>query len=507
MSPPRFVRDTAGFAFSQYLSRLVLLVRGIVAARLLGPAAYGSWNALLLVLDYGILTPLGIQQGLDQEIPRTLTAGDEAATRRTKIGGLSGILVAWALFAVGVLVYLLLQPRRLAEGWGVSGVLLMVVGVLLQLVLFYHWTLLRSHGRIGAVSKTISLQAIVAGACGLVLVFPFHMWGMLAGWFVGQIVALVYVRVKGADVAPLGFHLGPETRRLLAIGFPIFLFAGLGAVLKSIDRVMILKYLSTQELGYYSIGLMGVSLLLYLPESLGFVLYPRLIAKFSATRDAAATAAEMERPFATIAWLMPLFVGIAVFWMQPMVELFLPQYLPGLPALSILLFGTLGLALASLPSFYVMAIGKQSRLVPICALAIVLDLVLIGSFLLTGWKIVGVALGVSVGYAVYGLVLTGYAAHQRSAVAAERTSFVARAVLPSVWALVVFFVLHTWVEPWIGARTPRFVAAALSSAVFAGLYAGAARRFAPRTGIVALLRDSNMPGARALAGVWARETS
>jgi O-antigen/teichoic acid export membrane protein len=357
------------------------------------------------------------------------------------------------------------------------------------------------------VSKTISLQAIIAGVCGLVLVFPFRMWGLLAGWFIGQIVALVFAREVGGAAAPIGFRPGPETRRLLAIGFPIFLFAGLGAVLKSIDRVMILKFLSTQELGYYSIGLMGVSLLLYLPESLGFVLYPRLIAKYSATRDTAATAADMDRPLATIAWLMPLFVGVAVFAMHPLVGLFLPQYLPGVPALSILLFGTLGLALASLPSFYIMAIGKQSRLVPISVLAIVLDLVLIGSFLLTGWKIEGVALGVSAGYAMYGLVLTGYAARHMTPDPARRAGFVARAVLPGVWAVVVFLALHTWLEPALRASLDGFVAAALCSLAFGVLYVAAARRFAPGTGIVAMLRDSNLPGARTLAGVWARETS
>jgi O-antigen/teichoic acid export membrane protein len=65
LAQPRFVRDTAGFAFSQYLSRFVQLLRGVVAARLLTPSAYGSWNALLLILDYGILSQLGLQQGLD----------------------------------------------------------------------------------------------------------------------------------------------------------------------------------------------------------------------------------------------------------------------------------------------------------------------------------------------------------------------------------------------------------------------------------------------------------
>ena len=53
MHPRKFIRDSVGFAFSQYLVRALNLARGLVAARLLGPAAYGAWSALLLLFDYG----------------------------------------------------------------------------------------------------------------------------------------------------------------------------------------------------------------------------------------------------------------------------------------------------------------------------------------------------------------------------------------------------------------------------------------------------------------------
>ena len=181
-------------------------------------------------------------------------------------------------------------------------------------------------------------------------------------------------------------------------------------VLKSIDRIMILKFLSTEDLGYYSIGLMGVSMLLYIPDSISYVLYPRMLAKFAATGDADATAREMVRPLATVAWIMPLIVGVAAFWVREVVTLVLPKYLPGVEALSILLFGTLGLALASIPSFYIMAIHKQVKLLPLALGAVVLDVTLIGLFLKLGWKLEGVAAGVSIGYVVYGVGLLVYAA-------------------------------------------------------------------------------------------------
>ena len=45
----------------------------------------------------------------------------------------------------------------------------------------------------------------------------------------------------------------------------------------------------------------------------------------------------------------------------------------------------------------------------------------------------------------------------------------------------------------------------LLSILFVALYAFMARRLKPRTGIVAMLRESSWPFARMLAGAWARD--
>jgi O-antigen/teichoic acid export membrane protein len=505
LAPPRFVRDTAGFAISQYLSRFLQLFRGVIAARLLGPATYGSWNALMLVLDYGTMSQLGLQQGLDQEIPRSIAHGKKDETDRLKKGGIAGMIALWIAFAAIVLVYLFSKRRRLAEGWGEAGVLLMLVAVLLQELIFYHGTLLRSHGRIGVVSKALSLQAIAGGLAGIGLIFPYGAWGLLAGWLIGQAAALVYLRREGAAVAPLALAPNEGTRRLLARGFPIFLFMASSLVLKSIDRLVILKFLGTEALGYYSIGLMGVSMLLYLPDSLSYVLYPRMLSKFAATGDASATAREMMRPLATVAWLMPLIVGVSVFFVREIVLLVLPKYLPGVPALSILLFGTLGLALASMPSFYIMAIQKQVRLLPLALGAIVLDLALIGLFLRLGWNLEGVAAGVSIGYAVYGVGLLAYAASHLGGTRREQIAWVLPSVLPTLWAATLAIVLVTMVRPLLPSSFGGWATAFAQSFLFVLFYLAAARRFRPRTGIVAMLKDSNWPVARMLAGAWARD--
>ncbi|MGH7726803.1 MAG: lipopolysaccharide biosynthesis protein [Candidatus Eiseniibacteriota bacterium] len=505
MAPPRFVRDTAGIALSGYLSRFVQLFRGLIAARILGPAAYGSWNALLLVLDYGLLSQLGLQQGLDQEVPGSIASDPPEKTERLKRGGLSGMMLLWSVFSLGVIVYMLIRPRRLGEGWGLPGVAIMLVAVLLQEIVFYFCTILRSHGRIGEVSKTLSLQALVGGIAGLLLVLWIGLWGLLWGWLLGQVVALVYARRRGGDVVPFGFDLNEWTRRLLIVGFPIFLFTAAGAVLKTVDRMLILKFLSTEDLGLYSVGLMAMALLLYLPESVSFVLYPRMITKYRRTQDADATALELVRPLAAVAWTLPFLVGATFFWVEPVLGLLLPQYLPGAGAVSILLFGSIGLGLASIPSFYIIAIGRQTRLVPLAAGAVLLDVILVLGFLGAGWKLSGVALGVSAGYFLYGIGLLTYAASHLAGSPARRFGFVVRAVLPAVAAMMLCLTLEFAIGPRLDPTWQPWMREGLLSIGFVALYLLFARIVGPGTGIVGLMRDSNWPFARLLAGAWVRE--
>jgi O-antigen/teichoic acid export membrane protein len=278
-----------------------------------------------------------------------------------------------------------------------------------------------------------------------------------------------------------------------------------GQVLRTLDRLMILKFLSTQDLGYYSVGLMGVSMLLYIPESVSYVLYPRLIARYAATRDADLTARDLLRPLAAVAWIMPFVVGVAVFWVRPLVALVLPRYLPGVPALSVLLFGTLGLALASLPSYYIMAIQKQTRLVPLGLAAIALDVGLIALFLRLGWGLEGVALAVSAGYALYGVGLLTYAATHFARSWRHRLALVARNLLPTLWTAALCLVLVAFVRPHLPVGWNSWLGAAVLSTLFVLLYLAAARRLRPRTGIMGLLQGSEWPVARMLAGAWIRD--
>jgi hypothetical protein len=174
-------------------------------------------------------------------------------------------------------------------------------------------------------------------------------------------------------------------------------------------------------------------------------------------------------------------------------------------ALSTLLFGALGLALAVIPSYYLMSIRRQLELVPLALAAVVVDVVLILLFLRGGAKIDGVALAVALGNGLYGLGLLAIAAAHAEPTLRGRVEFVARSALPSLLTVVLCVALFTWVRPLIVPQASGWISSALLSVLFLALYVFMARRLKPRTGIVGMLGTSSWPFARMLAGAWTRD--
>src|SRR4029079_2744433 len=69
------------------------------------------------------------------------------------------------------------------------------------------------------------------------------------------------------------------------IGFPLYFFVGSSIITRSLDRLIILKYLGARELGYYGLAGTAFTLMLYLPDSATFVFYPRFLQRFRASGD------------------------------------------------------------------------------------------------------------------------------------------------------------------------------------------------------------------------------
>jgi O-antigen/teichoic acid export membrane protein len=431
--PRKLVRDSLSTALSQYVARLALLARGLVAAAALGPLGYGSWNALSLLLDYGSYASFGALQGLDLALPPEVARGDRAAAERVMRGTWTVVTLGGALFALAAVLYLAAGGHAIQAPWGMGAPLLMVAAALLQLAIQYHLGVLRAHGAFQTASAAQSVQAVLGGVLGLALVWRFGVWGLLGGWLAGSLVALVVAR-RGPVRPPLLPGPLAEGAALVRIGFPIFGFFAASLVLRSADRVAFVRYAGTEGLGQYSLGLMAAGLILYLPEAAATVLTPRIAAAARGARDRELTREEVRRAHRALAVALPPLVAVAMVWAGPVIGAVLPAYADGVPPLRLLAIGALLLSGATLPGYYVLASGGAVRLLTVGVIATLMTVALVFTVAARDHRPASIALASAAGYGLFALGLVLLAAPELCASLGQRLAFLATSFVPALWA-------------------------------------------------------------------------
>lgn len=491
----KLIKDSFGFALAQYLVRAALMLRGLIAARLLGPQAFGAWNALQIMLDYGSFASAGTQQGLDQMVPARLVARDEAATRRLKQAALANILVLTLLFAAACLVWATAGSSRVLDAWGVWGVALGLACVLCVNLAYYMLSILRSHDRMSSVSQWFMVQSLIGALLGLGLIPWIGMWGLLIGWFTGCVVSLVQVIRESRGVAPLVPRFAAESLQLILIGFPMFVQAGSMLVMRSLDRIIILRYLGTEGLGHYSLSVMVLTFLLYLPDSIAYVVYPRLLHRFSQEGGRPeAIGDRVRRVMQVMAVFVPLLSGLAFLWARDGVAFALPRFLPGVSAMRILCFGAGALAIANLSSLVLMTVGRRMWLVPAALFSVALGAALELGAAQAGYGMEGVALATFATFVISGTLLLVLALASVGMRSRAIAGLALRILMPIPIAVGLAWVCDHGM-PFAGDARPAFRLGrmAAGSLVFAGLYLVAASPFARGAGLQGLIAELDPP--------------
>ncbi len=434
----KLIRDSLGFAVTQSVVRAALMLRGVIGARLLGPQAYGAWNALTLILDYGMFSTLGTQQGLDQAVPARIVDGDQARLLRLKRAGLFNMALSVALFTALVLAFFAQSTGATRAFWGMRGVAATLACVVLTVLANYHLSIQRSHGDITSVSAWFAIQGGLGTVLGLSLIPACGAWGLLWGWLASAVAALAYARWKSPPSVPLMPRPSIDCIELLRVGFPMYLYLGANLVMRSIDRVVVLRFVGVEGLGYYSLGVMALTLLLYLPDSVAYVLYPHFLRRYHEGGDQPeAIRATALRTLRFLTVVVAGLCGVTFLAAREAVVALLPSFIPGATVVRVLCFGAAGLAVANLSSILLMTLGRQLQLIPAALFLTTVGAALDYAVLRAGYGIDGVAWATFVTYFLNGALMMWLACAGLGLSPGKRLLELARSYLPIATSLVL----------------------------------------------------------------------
>ncbi|MDP3938391.1 MAG: oligosaccharide flippase family protein [Deltaproteobacteria bacterium] len=383
---------------SIYLTRVFYMIRGIVTARFLGPADYGVWGSLGILLSYSNLAPLGSAEAVGREIPYYTQRGEEARARSTKELAFSFNLYASLLASFAILAYALVHRAHL-EPLYYYGLFVVAAGMTLQQLYFFYGIVLRAEKRFVLRSKIEVAYAAFNVPITILLVVLYGIYGLYAAFVLNLLVIVAYLSFRLRIRPRLSLPRRPLVE-LMRIGFPIYLIGLVYTVFATVDRIVIVKYLSPSDMGFYTIALTLMTVLGEAPVVVAQVMSPSLIERYSRAKSLDEVFPFVQLPTMAIACCFPVLLVLTIFGFEYLVLYVLPRFQPGFAALEILVLGSFFTGVLRGPSSFLLAVRRQMAAVLIYAVAVGIAFGLNVSFVKAGYGLEGVAAATAITYAI-----------------------------------------------------------------------------------------------------------
>ena len=434
----RIVRDITWYSNSNYLNTGLGLIRGYLAARLLGPQAYGLYSYVLLVVGYGLNANFGALAGLSREVPRLKGIQDFNNVQRTKDIALTLSMTVSGIISVGLLVYSFSGKTFTVSpfAWRITALL-----ILLQTCLIYFNRTFRAENRFSLASKLMIVSSILSlGLVPLIIV-----WGFNGALYAESLLAIIVLFITIVVSRPkLKIVVSKKaTLALLKVGLPIWSVGIIVFLLSTIDRWLIIGFLGTTALGLYGITIMICAIMALVSDVMPDVMYPKYVEKYAQEEDTFKLQGFYRLPMVLMASLTAIGIGALYFALLPLVAILLPQYMPGIDAVRIALFRTFFMAIIGMPAVFMITTNRQQKYLVLTIGAVLLNVSL--NLLFMGplkMGISGAALASTLTYVIYSTVLVFYSARFHFSRVRERIVFFLEIYLPLCFVLLVIFLLE-----------------------------------------------------------------
>jgi O-antigen/teichoic acid export membrane protein len=436
-------------------SRILLFVRDIALAGVLGPNMYGIWIQMTVVFNYALHLPLGFQHVMSREVPYYL--GRQENERAIAIQDIVfAVMLSTSLLASIVVIVLLEFSDYHPLALSLPALLVVLAVVIVQQINSFYSILLRARQQFIAYSVGFVLVALISLVFGVLFA---QLWGAV-GVAIAQGLALFAVTVFWLLRTPYHPSLKrlhwAEFNHLTRIAIPLFFVGICGLLIVSIDRLMMVFFYSEEQIGFYGLAYMvnqSVSLIV-MPVVQSIT--PRMMLAYGRHNDTKKIQDYLFLLTQGVGSCVAVFVGTLYFWAGDIVMWLLPDFSPAIPAIQALLMGGAFLAMANGGNTFLVAVNRQSQVLSIQVVMIVVQVIIIGALGNAGSSIAWIAQAMAVtfiGYSVLCLFIAGITVEESTW---KGLLFSLRSCLPICYLLLCSVLIANW-YPSIVVNTPQLI--------------------------------------------------
>ena len=395
-------------AISLTVAQGVVLMLGYVThlwiGRALGPAPYGVYG---IVLSLQTIVGLFLTHGVPSAISRFVAQSEEHAqsilAQAIKIQAVLAIALALTTAAASPLIAYLLNDMDL-----VGYILFIALVIFLQAFYPIYVQFFSGMHFFNKQAALTTLYAIAKLGGAITLLYFFGVYGALAGFAIGGIVAAIIgwkwtKKVGGKTQTKL-----PLKKFLSFAGTYVLILVGL-QILMSLDLFMVKSMLQNDaDAGYYNAAVTLSRISFFLLQALTFIMLPSVSALTKPGADAKKAASFISDTLRYLIILIIPSVTLAAATSKELIILFYTEtFIPAAPVLTILIIGIGSIAFYLVLASIIAGAGKGKIGTAITFGLIILSAVL-GSFLIPKYGMMGAAWQTTITGIIGLVILSGY---------------------------------------------------------------------------------------------------
>lgn len=334
----KLAKTGAVYSVASTTSSVLSMIVGFLNMRWLGPELLGIWQSLSIVVSYMPIFQLGIQSGLNLELPIALGQKDEKKAMRFVSTGLTyAIFLSLILLVivVGVFVYLYISGTDPKTLFGFASVSMMIITSCYKL---HYIATYRSANAFDRLTKIYWVDILVTTLL-IYCIYKYQYYGLLLFHVVKDLIhtALLWYFAPYRSILP---KFGKESFNiLLRRGIFMTVYNEIKGVVESFPRVILLNLGGVVQVGLFSPALTLGTMMNLIPHQISQFLHPQFGYKYGQTKCAKDNWPFLKALYIYAPLCISPFVVIGWFLIPYLLEYVFPKYIDSLWPIRIMMIG------------------------------------------------------------------------------------------------------------------------------------------------------------------------
>lgn len=392
--------STIYFTLSSYISQIVNIIIGFISARLLGPEQLGIWNTYRTYKSYFNYGYVGTSDALNKEVSYLRGKDDHNAALDYTYNAFTFAMLNEIVLIVALFVFTSYLELGALEKFCMYAVVLI-------------FTFEGITGFVNAFSKANNKFFVisfvnVSGAVLILIDIPAIIFFGLRGHIIANIIYSLVVAIFGYHLIgykhKFKFDL-QKIKRIVKLGFSMSLIGYAWIFFSTSDRLIIIRYLPSIDLGYYSLVNTMALPLTILIQNFNSVIFVELNKRYGKTNSINSILEYLDTLMKYQQRILPYIVGILIYILPIFIKLFLPKYIPGILPAQISAFGILVYAVSNSYQSILVTINKNKIIIISFFVIGILNLILCYIAVFMGFGISGTAFSMALSYILVSVIL------------------------------------------------------------------------------------------------------